>query len=190
MLGVYRNVEGIELQLRGLKPTIIPLDRAGVPFYDELVLVASSARLQLRPGVRRRRCSDSCAPSGSAPRAPAPIPGRSLAILRKVTGSDAGFLARATPATLALLAGTHGVGCMRAGRVAALRRVDARARVAEEAGAGRERDDDAVPAANLLTRPNHEQHAAFERDRAPATRRTRSTARASSRAASVSPRSG
>src|SRR5262249_10177968 len=38
VLGVYRNVEGIQLQLRGLHPTIIPVDRAGVPTYDELVL--------------------------------------------------------------------------------------------------------------------------------------------------------
>src|SRR5262249_13314761 len=41
VLGVYRNVEGIQLQLRRLHPTIIPVDRVGVPTYDELVLVAS-----------------------------------------------------------------------------------------------------------------------------------------------------
>src|SRR6266851_9789458 len=46
VLGVYRNVEGIQLQLRGLHPTIIPIDRAGVPSYDELVLVASKTRLR------------------------------------------------------------------------------------------------------------------------------------------------
>src|SRR6266852_2607766 len=42
VLGVYRNVEGIQLELRGLHPTVIPVDRAGVPTYDELVLVANS----------------------------------------------------------------------------------------------------------------------------------------------------
>src|SRR5438067_9820962 len=52
VLGVYRNVEGIQLQLRGLRPTIIPLDRAGVPTYDELVLVASKTRLHNDPGYR------------------------------------------------------------------------------------------------------------------------------------------
>ena len=52
----------------------------------------------------------------------------------KVTASDPAFLARATPATLALLAGPDGVGCMRARRVAALRRLDARARAAEDSG--------------------------------------------------------
>jgi ABC-type nitrate/sulfonate/bicarbonate transport system substrate-binding protein len=40
-------------------------------------------------------------------------PSRSLAILAKVTASDARFLDRATPATLALLAGPDGIGCMR-----------------------------------------------------------------------------
>ena len=46
VLGVYRNVEGIELKQRGYTPTIIPLDRAGVPTYDELVLVANADRLR------------------------------------------------------------------------------------------------------------------------------------------------
>src|ERR1051326_5720790 len=50
VLGVYRNVEGIELAQRGLRATIIPLDRAGVPSYDELVLVANADRLRSDAG--------------------------------------------------------------------------------------------------------------------------------------------
>ncbi len=104
--------KGSSSQRRGLKPTIIPLDRAGVPFYDELVLVANSSRLHSDPAyadtVRRFVRAFRLGTTGARSH-----PARSLAILRKVTGSDAGFLARATPATLALLAGTHGVGCMR-----------------------------------------------------------------------------
>ncbi len=113
VLGVYRNVEGIELARRGLKPTIIPLDRAGVPFYDELVLVANASRLHSDPAYADmvRRFVNALRLGTVAARA---HPGRSLALLRKVTGGDAGFLARATPATLALLAGKHGVGCLRA----------------------------------------------------------------------------
>jgi putative hydroxymethylpyrimidine transport system substrate-binding protein len=112
VIGVYRNVEGIELERRGLKPTIIPLDRAGVPFYDELVLVASSSRLHSDPTYADtvRRFVKAFRLGTTAARA---HPARSLAILRKATAGDAGFLAKATPATLALLAGTHGVGCMR-----------------------------------------------------------------------------
>jgi putative hydroxymethylpyrimidine transport system substrate-binding protein len=112
VLGVYRNVEGIQLQQRGLKPTIIPLDRAGVPFYDELVLVASSARLRSDPSYRstvQRFVDAFLAGTAQARRHPA----RAQQILTKVTASSPRFLARATPATLALLSGPDGIGCMR-----------------------------------------------------------------------------
>jgi putative hydroxymethylpyrimidine transport system substrate-binding protein len=42
MLGGFLNVEGIDLKLRGRNPTVIPVDRLGIPAYDELVLVANS----------------------------------------------------------------------------------------------------------------------------------------------------
>jgi len=42
-------------------------------------------------------------------------PARALAILEKVTASDRRFLARATPATLRLLTGPDGVGCISVG---------------------------------------------------------------------------
>jgi putative hydroxymethylpyrimidine transport system substrate-binding protein len=112
VLGVYRNVEGIQLEQRGLHPTIIPVDHAGVPTYDELVLVASSSRLRAEPTYRetvRRFVSAFLAGTAQARRRPR----RALAILEHVTSSGPSFLARATPATLALLAGPAGVGCMR-----------------------------------------------------------------------------
>jgi putative hydroxymethylpyrimidine transport system substrate-binding protein len=111
VLGVYRNVEGIQLQLRGLHPAIIPVDHAGVPTYDELVLVANKARLRNDPAYRsevRRFVVAFLAGTADARRHPA----RSLAILEKVTASDPRFLARATPATLRLLTGPRGVGCL------------------------------------------------------------------------------
>lgn len=114
VLGVYRNVEGVQLQLRGLHPTIIPVDRAGVPSYDELVLVASKTRLR-SPAYRsevRRFVSAFVAGTVDARRHPA----RALAIMKKVTASDPKFLARAVPATLSLLAGRHGVGCLSVSR--------------------------------------------------------------------------
>jgi putative hydroxymethylpyrimidine transport system substrate-binding protein len=46
MLGGFRNVEGVDLQLRGLDPVITPVDQLGVPTYDELVLVANGGRLE------------------------------------------------------------------------------------------------------------------------------------------------
>ncbi|MGH3003632.1 MAG: ABC transporter substrate-binding protein [Gaiellaceae bacterium] len=111
VLGVYRNVEGIELQQRGLHPTIIPLDRAGVPSYDELVLAASSSRLRTDPGYAsmvRSFVHAFLLGTADARR----DPHGSLELLRSVTASSDRFLARATPATLALLSGPHGVGCM------------------------------------------------------------------------------
>jgi putative hydroxymethylpyrimidine transport system substrate-binding protein len=39
-LGAFWNVEGVELQRAKRNPVVIPVDKAGVPAYDELVLVA------------------------------------------------------------------------------------------------------------------------------------------------------
>jgi putative hydroxymethylpyrimidine transport system substrate-binding protein len=114
VLGVYRNVEGIQLRLRGLHPTVIPVDRAGVPTYDELVLVANKTRLRNEPRYRsevQRFVTAFLAGTADARRHPA----RALAILEKVTASDRRFLSVATPATLRLLTGRTGVGCISVG---------------------------------------------------------------------------
>jgi putative hydroxymethylpyrimidine transport system substrate-binding protein len=108
---VYRNVEGIELQLRGFEPTIIPVDRAGVPTYDELVLVANKDRLRSDAAYRARVKRFVGAFLGGTATARV-RPNRALGILKKVTASDERFLARATPATLRLLAGPNGIGCL------------------------------------------------------------------------------
>jgi putative hydroxymethylpyrimidine transport system substrate-binding protein len=112
VLGVYRNVEGIQLQQRGLHPTVIPVNRAGVPTYDELVLVVNASRLHSEGTYRslvRRFVNALVAGTAQARRHPS----RALAILRHVTASGPAFLARATHATLALLAGRDGIACMR-----------------------------------------------------------------------------
>jgi putative hydroxymethylpyrimidine transport system substrate-binding protein len=44
-LGGYWNYEGVQLQLEKRKPRIIPVDKAGVPTYNELVLVANEDAL-------------------------------------------------------------------------------------------------------------------------------------------------
>jgi putative hydroxymethylpyrimidine transport system substrate-binding protein len=115
VLGVYRNVEGIELQQRGFKPTIIPLDQAGVPFYDELVLVANATRIRSDPRYARMvgRFIDAVLLATS--RARRDVNG-SIAILGKVTAADTRFLEKSTPATLDLLAGPNGIGCMHKGQ--------------------------------------------------------------------------
>jgi putative hydroxymethylpyrimidine transport system substrate-binding protein len=49
MLGGFLNVEGVDLRLRGKEPVVTPVDKLGVPTYDELVLVAQGKRLEEDP---------------------------------------------------------------------------------------------------------------------------------------------
>lgn len=49
MFGGFLNVEGVDLAQRGLDPRVVPVDRLGVPTYDELVLVADGDRLRQDP---------------------------------------------------------------------------------------------------------------------------------------------
>jgi putative hydroxymethylpyrimidine transport system substrate-binding protein len=53
MLGGFSNVEGVDLRLRGKDPVVTPVDRLGVPSYDELVLVAKRERLEEDPEAIR-----------------------------------------------------------------------------------------------------------------------------------------
>jgi putative hydroxymethylpyrimidine transport system substrate-binding protein len=46
VLGAFWNYEGTELRLRGKRPRIIRMDEAGVPAYNELVLVANEDALE------------------------------------------------------------------------------------------------------------------------------------------------
>jgi putative hydroxymethylpyrimidine transport system substrate-binding protein len=45
VLGAFWNYEGTELKLKGKRPRIIRMEEAGVPTYDELVLVANADAL-------------------------------------------------------------------------------------------------------------------------------------------------
>ena len=53
VLGLFWNIEGVQLERRGDKPTVIPVDRLGIPTYDELVLVASADRVADDPEAIR-----------------------------------------------------------------------------------------------------------------------------------------
>jgi putative hydroxymethylpyrimidine transport system substrate-binding protein len=46
MLGGYSNVEGVDLRERGKAPVVTPVDKLGVPTYDELVFVANRGKLE------------------------------------------------------------------------------------------------------------------------------------------------
>jgi putative hydroxymethylpyrimidine transport system substrate-binding protein len=49
MLGGFRNVEGVDLRLRGKDPVVTPVDLLGVPTYNELVLLANTNALEQDP---------------------------------------------------------------------------------------------------------------------------------------------
>jgi putative hydroxymethylpyrimidine transport system substrate-binding protein len=53
ILGGFLNVEGVDLEERGLDPRVVPVDQLGIPTYDELVLVASSDRVADDPEAIR-----------------------------------------------------------------------------------------------------------------------------------------
>lgn len=46
IIGVYFNVEGVQLKLKNRPATIIPVDEGGAPRYDELVVIASEENLK------------------------------------------------------------------------------------------------------------------------------------------------
>lgn len=54
-LGAFWNYEGVDLQRRGRRPSILRMEQVGVPSYAELVLVARSDRLDKRGASRVRR---------------------------------------------------------------------------------------------------------------------------------------
>lgn len=49
MFGGFRNVEGVQLELEGRNPRVEPVNRLGIPDYDELVLVARGDRVEEDP---------------------------------------------------------------------------------------------------------------------------------------------
>jgi putative hydroxymethylpyrimidine transport system substrate-binding protein len=54
-LGAYWNYEGIQLQQQRKRPKIIRMENAGVPTYDELVIVARQRDLETEGGAKVRR---------------------------------------------------------------------------------------------------------------------------------------
>jgi putative hydroxymethylpyrimidine transport system substrate-binding protein len=53
MLGGFLNVEGVDLEERGEHPRVVPVDRLGIPTYDEHVLVADRDRVEDDPEAIR-----------------------------------------------------------------------------------------------------------------------------------------
>lgn len=114
ILGGYRNVEGIQIeQETGTRPVVLPVDRLGVPSYDELVVVANAKRLDSDPAYAAtvRRFLDALRKATQAA-----IDDREGAIagMAQATSYKPPFLRASVPATLELLRPPDGapIGCI------------------------------------------------------------------------------
>ena len=101
MLGGFLNVEGVDLAERGRDPRVVPVDRLGIPSYDELVLVASSDRIDEDPQPIRLFIAALERGTEAAVRDPA---GATEALLRAGDGLDPELTRAEVDRTLPLLA--------------------------------------------------------------------------------------
>ena len=140
MLGGFLNVEGVDLKLRGKDPTVIPVDRLGIPTYNELVLVANSDRLD--DSARASWSSSSPRLSAGTKAAVADPAAATKAILDAGQGLDPKMTAAEVRKTLPLLLPTadkHPYGYMDPGAVEPLRPLLRRPR--RDQGPARRPDD-------------------------------------------------
>jgi putative hydroxymethylpyrimidine transport system substrate-binding protein len=100
MLGGFRNVEGVDLRLRGAAPTVLPVDQLGVPTYDELVFVAQGASLEEDPEAVRLFLAALARGTSAAVADPAAA---AEAVLEANSGLDPRLTEAETKATLPLL---------------------------------------------------------------------------------------
>src|SRR5262245_8824206 len=114
IIGGYRNVEAIQVsQEMKQRVTDFPANQLCVPDYDELVLVANSARLRSDPqyaSAVRRFLAAFLAGTGAAMRNPA----RATGVMRQASQYSQPFLQVSVPYTLKLLAQHPGLrtGCL------------------------------------------------------------------------------
>ncbi|MGH2924213.1 MAG: ABC transporter substrate-binding protein, partial [Solirubrobacterales bacterium] len=101
ILGGFRNVEGVDLTLRGENPLIVPVDQLGVPTYDELVIVARRSEVSEQEEELRLFLSALAKGTADAVRDPA---GATAAILAAGQGLDPRLTRAEIDATLPLLA--------------------------------------------------------------------------------------
>ena len=105
ILGGFRNVEGVQLQQVGDDPTVLPVDRIGVPTYDELVIVASDQTIEER-GEELGLFISALAKGTSAAISDPALATR--AVLNAGKGLDPALTAAQVSATLPLLRGSSG----------------------------------------------------------------------------------
>ncbi|WP_253885033.1 ABC transporter substrate-binding protein [Actinokineospora diospyrosa] len=111
-IGAYRNIEGVQLAQEGKQPFIVPVTDAGVPEYNELVLVANRDRLRDDAGYRDA-VKRFVAALGKGVAAAQGEPSFATTSISKVaTGYDAAVIEKMVAATLPLLRNPRGFGRM------------------------------------------------------------------------------
>jgi putative hydroxymethylpyrimidine transport system substrate-binding protein len=105
ILGGFRNIEGVDLQQRGVDPRIVPVDQLGVPTYDELVLVARRTTVDEHPEAIRSFISALAQGTSYAIKHPQEA---ANAVLAAGKGLDPMQTRSEVGATLPLLAGATG----------------------------------------------------------------------------------
>ena len=128
MLGGFSNVEGVDLRLRGKDPVVTPVDKLGVPTYDELVLVAQRKRLEEDPQAIRLFLAALARGTAAAAKSPQAA---TKALLEANPDLDPKLTKAEVAATLPLLNPPRRTGTLRLhgpGRLGRVHRLDARQR--------------------------------------------------------------
>lgn len=113
IVGGYQNVEALQIgQETGKKPNVLPLDKVGIPTYDELVLAANTERLKKDP-VYAAKVRKVVAALVAGTKAAVADSSGSTAVIKKVSDYKDALIVASVPYTLKLIkSGGPKVGCL------------------------------------------------------------------------------
>jgi putative hydroxymethylpyrimidine transport system substrate-binding protein len=103
IFGGTSNLEGVELEARGLQPVVTPVQRLGIPGYEELVLATRQDRLEADPSSIRDFIAVVARGNAAALREPGAA---TRLILERNPGADRKAVEAAIDATLPLISPT------------------------------------------------------------------------------------
>lgn len=109
-IGAYRNIEGVQLADAGKDPMIVPVTEAGVPEYDELVIVANRDKLRDDEGYRDMVKRFMAALGEGVAAAQADEKAAADSIRKVATGYEAETIDKMVAATTPLLSNPRGFG--------------------------------------------------------------------------------
>jgi putative hydroxymethylpyrimidine transport system substrate-binding protein len=108
-IGGYRNIEAVQLQMMGQSPLVVPVSEAGVPNYDELVIIANSTKLKSDPAYQQIVKDFLGAVKKGAQAAIADPAGALAAMTPVAKGYDKAQLAKMVQVTIPLQTGAQGI---------------------------------------------------------------------------------